>query len=145
MDDFTWLTYTSLKVFLRILTSSCGVPLNHLVMVSHVTINVSTLSLQMWLDSSIWFTISYMSMHCYRLSISWQTTCSIFCPVSNVPCSPSLFHYPFISPCLYSLPSVCTDKIVFHTQRYRSYQRKLKWAGKKMNGMEIMQKKKMLH
>lgn len=142
LDDFTRLISTGPKVFWRILTSSCGVPLNHLLMVSHVTINVSTLSSQMWLDSNIWFTISYMSKHCYRSSKLWQTTRSIFGPVLNVPCFPSLFHYPFISPRLHSLPSVCTDKMVFHTHRtdtdlIRGNQSP---AGEKMNGMEIMQK-----
>lgn len=86
--------------------------------------------------------ISYMSKRCYHSSKLWQTTCSIFAPVLNVPCFQSLSHYPFIFPRLYSPPSVCTDKMVFHTHLtdtdlIRGNQSP---AGEKMNGMEIMQK-----
>lgn len=102
LNDFGWLISSCPRVFF---VNPCiqlwSFPKSHIshLMVSHVTINVSTLSPQMWLDSNIWFTISYMSKHCYRWGKSLQTAHSIFGSALRLDtpiafCPISLFIHP---------------------------------------------------
>lgn len=86
--------------------------------------------------------IRYISKLCYHSSKSWQAMRFILSTVLNVACSPPLSHYPFISPCLYSASSVCTDKVVFHTHLTDTdpIRGNHSSVGEKMNDMEIMRK-----
>lgn len=90
--------------------------------------------------SNIWFTA--VSKYCYHSSVSWLTTPSIFGSLLNIPCFPYLSHYPFILLHLYSPPSVCSDKMVFHAHlRDKDLIRGNQGpASEKMNGMQIMQR-----
>ena len=123
-DNFRWLVSTRPRVLWG--PSLCAVEfplITHLLMVSHVTINVSTPALQIWLDLNIWLSISYMSKHCYRWRQSWQTTSFIFgtsCSPISFPIYLSLFVFTsffvyrwvfiLISKILISSKPSCSDK-----------------------------------
>lgn len=127
-------------MFSRILTSRCGVPLNHLLMVSHMTINVSTLFPKMWLHSN------YDQLHVKALLSLKQITANH--TLYSWPCLKCCFasHLSFIAllslPVCVPLPSLRTDKIIFQTHLtdtdlIRGNQSP---TGEAMNDMEIMQK-----
>lgn len=123
LDYIRWLIFISPKVFLWIFTSSCGVPLDNIKSpygfscdsqcVNALTSNVARfkymiryqllvkalISLkQIMANHTFYFRpLSYMHGHARSLL-----------PIS---------HYTLICPRLYSLPSVCSDMIVFHTDR----------------------------
>lgn len=76
--------FKCLKGVLKGFTSSFGVPLRLLLMVSWATINVSSL---FWNEAKLklWVTIRCLSKHSYHSSKSRQTASSIFGLLLNVP------------------------------------------------------------
>lgn len=142
LDDFTWLISTCLKVFFRLLTSSCGVPLNHLLMVSYVTINMSTLSSNV---AGFKYMIHYQ-LHVKALLLLKQITANhtlYFWPCLKCSLLPISLSLPcYLSPFIF--PSFCVyrrDGFSYHhltdTDHIRGNQSP---AGDKMNGMEIKQR-----
>lgn len=127
-----------------LLTSSCGVPLNHLLMVSRVTINVSALlkcgqiqkydSLSVTCQSAAIAQANHGQPHTLFLALCLKNAWT------RLFLAPHLSFITLLS-LVYSLPSVCTDKMVFHTHLkdtdlIRGNQSP---AAEKINCMEIMQ------